>query len=127
MHTYSMPWNILPMERSAGKTAEAKEHQPTKPQKLTGRGLGSTLNPFQPLSPTTAGKNTGRRYLGSALNANRMHRIYVDECDTAGVTPVSCRLYRDIFNKEYNLSFHRPKKDQCLLCGVYFEEKRSAH
>ena len=54
-----------------------------------------------------------------------MHRIYVDECDTAGVTPVSCSLYRDIFNKEYNLSFHRLKKDQCLLCSVYFEEKRA--
>ena len=60
-------------------------------------------------------KNTGRRYLGSALNANSMHRIYVDECETAGVTPVSCSLYRDIFTKEYNLSFHQPKKDQCLL------------
>ena len=51
-------------------------------------------------------KNTGRRYLDSALNANSMHRIYVDECETAGVTPVSCSLYTDIFNKEYNLSFH---------------------
>ncbi|KAK7093661.1 hypothetical protein V1264_007365 [Littorina saxatilis] len=33
-------------------------------------------------------------------------------------------MYRDIFNREFNLSFHVPKKDQCLLCHKYHEEKR---
>ena len=27
--------------------------------------------------------------------------------------------YRDIFNSNFNLSFHRPKKDQCLICVNY--------
>lgn len=29
------------------------------------------------------------------------------------------RQYRDIFNNEFNLGFHQPKKDQCDVCVVY--------
>jgi hypothetical protein len=53
-----------------------------------------------------------------------MYKMYVDTCQSDGVNPVSNSLYRDIFNTDYNLSFHKPKKDQCLLCNIYHEEKR---
>jgi hypothetical protein len=35
------------------------------------------------------------------------------------VKAASERQYRDIFNSEFNLSFHQPKKDQCDLCFKY--------
>lgn len=40
-----------------------------------------------------------------------------------GRKPCRLNVYRDIFCNEYNLSFHKPKKDQCLLCNVYNEKK----
>ena len=38
---------------------------------------------------------------------------------------VSEKVYRDIFCTEYNLSLHRPKKDQCMLCNKYYQMKES--
>jgi len=29
-------------------------------------------------------------------------------------------MYRRVFNEEFNLSFHVPKKDQCNLCTKYY-------
>ena len=69
-------------------------------------------------------KDTRRKFLDSTLNVNRMYKMYVDECENDDAAPVSCSLYRHIFNREYNLSFHHPKKDQCLVCNIYHDEKR---
>ena len=40
-----------------------------------------------------------------------------------GLSPVSASIYRRVFNNEYNLSFHRPIKDQCDLCVAYENAK----
>ena len=108
-----------------GKDSRGKRVPANKTPEADRQRVRKHIESFPAVESHYCRKNTGMRYLDSALNVNRMHRIYVDEYDTAGVTPVSCSLYRDIFNKEYNLSFHRPKKDQCLLCSVYFEEKKA--
>ena len=31
---------------------------------------------------------------------------------------------RDIFCIEYNLSFYKPRKDQCSLCNIYETRKK---
>lgn len=36
-----------------------------------------------------------------------------------GYNCVSLYVYRDIFNREFNLGFHTPKKDQCLTCAKF--------
>ena len=38
--------------------------------------------------------------------------------NAAGIQPASVRMYRRVF-EEYNLSFNKPKKDQCLRCEVF--------
>jgi len=48
-----------------------------------------------------------------------MYDLYSKECQGKNITPVKCKVYRDIFNTDYNLSFHTPKKDQCDLCGQF--------
>ena len=55
-----------------------------------------------------------------------MYRMYVDKCEEDGVVAVSSGLYRKTFNEEFNLSFHHPKKDLCLLCSNYNDAKRSS-
>jgi hypothetical protein len=78
--------------------------------------------------PTVEGhytrRESTRKYLGADLNITRMYQLYIEECKSKGVDTVTQAIYRKIFNEEYNLSFHKPKKDQCLVCTKYEEEKR---
>lgn len=43
--------------------------------------------------------------------------MYEAECNDK---TVKLEKYRDTFNKNFNLSFHIPKKDQCITCNVYY-------
>ena len=54
-----------------------------------------------------------------------MYRLYKDKCTEEDAVPVSSSMYRTIFNAEFNLSFHKPKKDMCLLCAQFSEEERT--
>ena len=58
-----------------------------------------------------------RKFLDSTLNVDRMYQTYAASMKEH-VQPVSSSLYRDIFNTDFNLSFHTPKKDQCLVCQI---------
>jgi len=33
--------------------------------------------------------------------------------------PISAAIYRKVFCTEFNLSFFKPKKDQCSVCSTY--------
>ena len=68
-------------------------------------------------------KDTQREYLASDLNIKKMHELYTEECEKEGTKPVSSRQYRKIFNENFNLSFHVPKKDQCSTCSIYAMKK----
>lgn len=59
---------------------------------------------------------TERQYLESTLNVSRMYDLYKGKCLEEGSTPVKESFYRFIFNSEFNLSFHIPKKDSCDQC-----------
>jgi hypothetical protein len=51
-----------------------------------------------------------------------MYELYLKHCqDNQIPDPVAPAVYRKIFCTEYNLSFHRPKKDACSLCEKYKE------
>lgn len=45
--------------------------------------------------------------------------IYKRKCLEEGSTPVKESFYRFIFNSEFNLSFHIPKKYRCDQCESY--------
>ncbi len=64
---------------------------------------------------------TKRLYLSSELTEANMYTLYKAHCSELEppVTPVSESTYRKVFNGEYNLGFHRPKKDQCTACTKY--------
>ena len=54
-----------------------------------------------------------------------MYRLYKDKYTEEDAVPVSSSMYRTIFNTEFNLSFHKPKKDMCLLCAQFSEAERT--
>ena len=49
----------------------------------------------------------------------KMSTSYESLCQTDDSEPVTEPIYRRIFNTEYNLSFHKPMKDQCDVCTEY--------
>lgn len=48
-----------------------------------------------------------------------MYELYCEKCSCDGSKPVLLHKYREIFNKEFNLGFYQPKKDQCDFCARY--------
>ncbi|XP_072399595.1 uncharacterized protein [Diabrotica undecimpunctata] len=48
-----------------------------------------------------------------------MHGLFLEDCQRNNMPKVSSITYRRIFCKEYNFSFFKPKKDQCMTCSEY--------
>ena len=69
-------------------------------------------------------QDTQRHYLDASLNITKMYQLYEQKCKDDGMKSVSCRKYRDIFASNFNLSFHKPKKDQCLSCTKHTENQK---
>ena len=66
--------------------------------------------------------STKKEYLESTLSLKKMYEMYLAKCEGESHIPVKESMYRHIFNHEYNIEFHKPKKDRCDLC----EEFRAA-
>ena len=60
--------------------------------------------------------NSDRNYLDSNLSVARMYKLYTENNVTQ---PVKIHIYRQIFNYDFNLSFYKPKKDQCDKCVLF--------
>lgn len=63
-------------------------------------------------------KNLNRKYLSPNLNLNIIYKLYKNEVSE----PVSIYVFRDVFNKQFNLHFHSPISDSCKKCD-YFNMK----
>nr|XP_022903935.1 uncharacterized protein LOC111416199 [Onthophagus taurus]XP_022910560.1 uncharacterized protein LOC111421623 [Onthophagus taurus] len=61
-------------------------------------------------------RGTTRKYLDSTLSILKMYELYKDLQISNQKDFVSPITYRRVFCTQYNLSFFKPKKDQCLLC-----------
>jgi hypothetical protein len=67
----------------------------------------------------TRAHSESKRYLSSDLTVSTMYNLHVERCTETGVAPVKQWYYRHIFNTQFNLSFHPPRKDTCKRCDVY--------
>lgn len=66
-------------------------------------------------------KNPNLCYLAPTLNLSIMYNLYKSESDN----PVSLFVFRDIFRKKFNLSFHAPVSDSCRRCDEYEQKLKS--
>ncbi|XP_077295738.1 uncharacterized protein LOC143917974 [Arctopsyche grandis] len=64
-------------------------------------------------------KSTKRKYLDGTLSITKMYELYVEKCKTENKEFCSAISYRRILGNDYNLSFFRPKKNQCTLCTKF--------
>ena len=56
-----------------------------------------------------------RQYLSPELNVEIMYRLFIE---TNPKVKVGIQTNRNIFNKYFNLGFHKPKKDKCEICNA---------
>jgi len=63
--------------------------------------------------------SSSKKYLEANLNISKMHQLYVNQCKENEIEPALASYYRHIFDTEFNLGFHKPKKDYCTFCHKY--------
>lgn len=67
-------------------------------------------------------KNLNKNYLSSNLNISLMYNLYKQEHND----PVSKYVFRQIFDKDFNLSFHPPVSDSCKKCDIFITKIKTA-
>lgn len=63
--------------------------------------------------------NSTKSYLEANLSLRQMYRLYCTKCHEEGIQPQNEKFYRSIFNNEFNIGFHHPKKDDCNFCTSF--------
>jgi len=63
--------------------------------------------------------NSSKQFIDGSLNIALMYRLYVEKCKSENNSYGKQSYYTTIFNQEFNISFHRPKKDLCMTCESY--------
>ncbi|XP_060558356.1 uncharacterized protein LOC132718656 [Ruditapes philippinarum] len=94
-------------------------HKKIEVSKAARDGIRKHIDKFQRVDSHYCRRDTERQYLEKGLSVNKMYRMYVEECEKSNTIPEKLWLYNSIFNKEFNLGFHHPKKDLCTFCEVY--------
>ncbi|XP_046970419.1 uncharacterized protein LOC124537590 [Vanessa cardui] len=60
-----------------------------------------------------------REYIEGGLTVAALHRNYVEKCNSENKQHVAYQIYYNIFMSEFNISFWKPKKDQCEECTSF--------
>ena len=98
----------------------ADNHQKNKTPERDLEGVRLHIESFPAMESHYTRKDTKRKYLENGLTIRKMATVlYPEWCEEHGYRPVKENVYPKIFNTEYSLGFHIPKKDQCLTCAKY--------
>jgi len=54
---------------------------------------------------------TSKKFIDGSLNISLMYKLYVEYCINQKISYGKKHIYETIFNEEFNISFHSPKKD----------------
>ena len=78
-------------------------------------GIRAHIKKFKVVPSHYCRNSTSRQYLPGNLSVGKMYDLYMQETHN----PKSLTTYRRIFNTEFNLGFHVPKKDECKKCTAF--------
>ncbi|XP_050294104.1 uncharacterized protein LOC126734493 [Anthonomus grandis grandis] len=62
-------------------------------------------------------KNRNKEYVESGLSIKKLYELYVDLAKEREKAPVSFSVYRKTFCNNFNIAFHKPRKDRCDTCA----------
>lgn len=61
-----------------------------------------------------------KKYLPTIFsNLTKLYNIYKKDCQANGKKFASTFVFNDVFRKQFNIGFHKPKKDKCIFCERY--------
>ncbi|KAK5646174.1 hypothetical protein RI129_004638 [Pyrocoelia pectoralis] len=77
------------------------------------------INSFHRIESHYLRAQTSREFIDGSLTLAQMYRFYKDDQEEKKQPYAKKCTYDTIFNTEFNISFFRPKKDQCSICESY--------
>jgi hypothetical protein len=89
-----------------------------KPQAVR-EAVKSHIASFPALESHYSRRGTSKKYLEKDLNIKKMHSMYLEKYEKDQIKLVKESYYRSVFVSEFNISFHKPKKDLCSYCFSY--------
>ena len=114
---------------SRGKHTNKENSNKVKPEVTD--SVRKHIESFNKVESQYCRSTSHRQYLSSDMSINKMYRMYTTNMANTQQTAIATKHhYRDIFCNEYNLSSHKPKKDQCDVCAAFnnlsSQEKKDA-
>ncbi|KAG5876383.1 hypothetical protein JTB14_022653 [Gonioctena quinquepunctata] len=76
------------------------------------------INEFPKIESHYCRAKSTREYLHPDLTISKMYSLFLEEQNKVNGKKLSKTTYQNIFRSK-NLSFHKPKKDQCSLCITF--------
>ncbi|XP_071480067.1 uncharacterized protein [Diadema antillarum] len=77
--------------------------------------IRSHIKSFKVIDSHYCRSSSSRQYLPTELSISKMYNMYKE----SSTNPQSSKIYRKVFNNEFNLGFFVPKKDECKSCTRY--------
>lgn len=77
------------------------------------------INMFPRIESHYTRKDSQREYLEETLSLSGMYRLYKEWAEENHKPLSSKHHYFDVFNTQFNISFFKPKKDQCDHCEKF--------
>lgn len=64
-------------------------------------------------------RNSSKEYIEGGRSLADIHRDYIEICKSRNQPYANYLMFSRVFNNEFNIGFHSPKKDQCETCIEY--------
>ncbi|CAG9773351.1 unnamed protein product [Ceutorhynchus assimilis] len=105
-----------PSGNFVGEDKRGKSSPPNKTKPEVIDDVKRHIECFPTMESHYSRRDTERLYLDRKLSISKMHELYLQECERERKPKVSLITYKRIFGVNYNLSFFKPRKDQCQIC-----------
>ncbi|KAF2905807.1 hypothetical protein ILUMI_00375 [Ignelater luminosus] len=76
------------------------------------------INSFSRVESHYCCGDSNREYLEGNFSAVKMYALYAEQMNTQDLPPVKLSQYRYIFCNNFNIYFHKPKKDHGNVCEL---------
>ncbi|KAJ8928623.1 hypothetical protein NQ314_018786 [Rhamnusium bicolor] len=101
----------------SGKRSKHRKHKNLDPDLK--EAVRNHINSIPRVESHYLRSKTKREYFEGSLNIATLYRLYKEKCLEQDSHYVRISFYEHIFNTEFNIGFHKPKKDQCTTCESY--------
>ncbi|CAK1591645.1 unnamed protein product [Parnassius mnemosyne] len=110
---------VIAKKNQAGTIEKEKRGKHGKQYKISSdiiKGIKNHIDSIPRIESHYVRQQTTREFIDGGKNLTDLYTDYQTQCLSDGVEAAKIHTYRKVFNEDYNIGFHTPKKDQCELC-----------